>query len=75
MEAVAARCSAWLLPHVAGYVWQRDPLALHASSRQRPPWWDERRRPGGGAARRPAAAGAGACWADGILFFSCLVLA
>ncbi|KAG2440014.1 hypothetical protein HXX76_004131 [Chlamydomonas incerta] len=38
LEALRARCAAWLLPHTAGYVWNKDPLQLRSSARQQPPW-------------------------------------
>ncbi|GLC37418.1 hypothetical protein PLESTB_001589500 [Pleodorina starrii] len=57
LEALRARCTAWLLPYTTDYVWNKDPLVLRASSCQPPPW--ERRRGGapGGRRRAPHAAG------------------
>ncbi|KAG2454776.1 hypothetical protein HYH02_000611 [Chlamydomonas schloesseri] len=53
LEALRARCAAWLLPHTAGYVWNKDPLVLRSSARQQPPW--RRRGRGGGRGRGRAA--------------------
>ncbi|GIL58795.1 hypothetical protein Vafri_13788 [Volvox africanus] len=61
MELLRARCTAWLLPYLTDYVWNKDPLVLRASSRHVPSW--ERRRGPGGIPRRmpPAASRAQGC--------------
>lgn len=47
MEALRARCTAWMLPYISDYVWNKDPLVLRSSARHIPPW-ERRRRPTGG---------------------------
>ncbi|GIL77140.1 hypothetical protein Vretimale_3179 [Volvox reticuliferus] len=56
MELLRARCTAWLLPYMTDYVWNKDPLVLRASSRRAPPW-ERKRGPGVIRRRTPAAAG------------------
>ncbi|GFR42089.1 hypothetical protein Agub_g2931, partial [Astrephomene gubernaculifera] len=51
LEALRARCTAWLLPYISDYIWNKDPLVLRSSARQPPPWerkrgrWQQQRRP------------------------------
>ena len=63
LEALRARCTAWLLPYTAGYVWNKDPLTLRSSARQQPPWERaaaQRRRRRQGQGQQAPGAGAGA---------------
>lgn len=38
LEAVTALCTQAIMPHVQGYIWQRDALQFTPSSKQLPPW-------------------------------------
>jgi hypothetical protein len=60
LQALRARCTAWLLPYTLDYVWNKDPLVLRASSRQAPPW--ERRRGIGDGKRRHHDGGVWSAW-------------
>ena len=49
LEALRAQLLDHLLPHLRGYIWQRDRFALQPSTLRQAPW---QRRGGGGARRR-----------------------
>jgi hypothetical protein len=38
LAALKARCMQLLLPHLDGYIWQRDRFDLRLSTEEMPPW-------------------------------------